>query len=247
MEGIGRMNPKRGYVPDDDRNFSASALELLRTASRHVEYLINEGYDLKQASTFVGNHFLLSDRQRLAIMRSLATKEQLKNRRMKEKQISELAGSEVWIDGFNIIITLEILACDSLLFSCMDGTVRDLASLRGTYRIIPETETAVQMLFDALEAAEIRSATILLDQPVSNSGRLKALAAGIGSQYPFDLDIQIIRDVDRNLYGKENVISSDSIILDRCSSWFNLVGTVMEKHGKTGICVWQSPDLTAAY
>ena len=49
----------------------------MQTASRHVRYLINEDYDLKQASTFVGNHFLLSERQRLAIMRSLATDEQL--------------------------------------------------------------------------------------------------------------------------------------------------------------------------
>jgi len=67
------MNAKRGFVPEDERNFSPSALKTLRTASRHVGYLINEGYDLKQATTFVGNHFLLSERQRLAIMRSLAT------------------------------------------------------------------------------------------------------------------------------------------------------------------------------
>ena len=53
------MNAKRGFVPEDERNFSPSALETLRSASRHVGYLINEGYDLKQAATFVGNHFLL--------------------------------------------------------------------------------------------------------------------------------------------------------------------------------------------
>ena len=75
------MNAKRGYVPEDERNFSPSALETMRTASRHIQYLINEGYDLKQASTFVGNHFLLSERQRLAIMRSLATEAQLEKRR----------------------------------------------------------------------------------------------------------------------------------------------------------------------
>ena len=45
---------KRGYVPEDERNFSPSAMKVLRTASGHVEYLINEGYDLKQAVTFVG-------------------------------------------------------------------------------------------------------------------------------------------------------------------------------------------------
>ena len=71
------MNAKRGYVPEDERNFSPEAVHTMQTASRHVRYLINEGYDLKQASTFVGNHFLLSERQRLAIMRGLATDEQL--------------------------------------------------------------------------------------------------------------------------------------------------------------------------
>ena len=55
----------------------------MRTASRHITYLINEGYDLKQASTFVGNHFLLSERQRLAIMRSVATNQQLAERKEK--------------------------------------------------------------------------------------------------------------------------------------------------------------------
>ena len=39
-------NAKRGYVPEDERNFSPSATEKMRTASRHICYLINEGYDI---------------------------------------------------------------------------------------------------------------------------------------------------------------------------------------------------------
>ena len=229
---------RRGYVPDDERNFSPESIEKLRVASRHVLYLINEGYDLKQASTFVGNHFLLSERQRLAVMRSLATAEQLAMRKAKLLTAAEAAGRDVWIDGFNTVITLEVLKCDSILFSCMDGTVRDLASLRGTYRIIPETEDAVRLLFDSLEEMEIHSATVLLDQPVSNSGRLKALIAGLAVEYPFDLDIQIQKDVDRDLYEKENVISSDSIMLDRCLSWINLAALCMERQNRQGLRVW---------
>ena len=229
---------RRGYVPDDERNFSPESIEKLRVASRHVLYLINEGYDLKQASTFVGNHFLLSERQRLAVMRSLATAEQLAMRKAKLLTAAEAAGRDVWIDGFNTVITLEVLKCDSILFSCMDGTVRDLASLRGTYRIIPETEDAVRLLFDSIEELEIHSATVLLDQPVSNSGRLKALIAELAVEYPFDLDIQIQKDVDRELYEKENVISSDSIILDRCLSWINLAALCMERQNRQGLRVW---------
>ncbi|MBQ1407038.1 MAG: DUF434 domain-containing protein, partial [Eubacterium sp.] len=79
------MNARRGFVPEDERNFSEEAIVKMRTASRHVLYLINEGYDLKQATTFIGNHFLLSERQRLAIMRSVATDKQLVDRAGKER------------------------------------------------------------------------------------------------------------------------------------------------------------------
>ena len=216
------MDAKRGFVPEAVKNFSPRALEIMRTASRHVCYLINEGYDLKQSTTFVGNHYLLSERQRLAIMRSLATRAQIENRQKKQVPMTALSGTEVWIDGFNTIITLEVLLSDSILFSCMDGTIRDLAALRGTYRLIPETEGAIRMLFDLLREAGVSRVNILLDQPVSNSGRLKTRMAEIGEEYPFTLDILILREVDRELYGKENVITSDSIILDHCLSWVNL-------------------------
>ena len=215
-----------------------SGIEIMRKASRHISYLINEGYDLKQATTFVGNHFLLSERQRLAVMRSLATKEQLCDRESKRIPKAELAGRAVWIDGFNTVITLEVLLCDSIILDCMDGTVRDLAALRGTYRIIPETHDAIKLLLDMLQEAQIPSVTILLDAPVSNSGRLKTLIAEIGESYPVGLDIQIIKDVDRELYGKENVITSDSIILDRCVSWINLISECVNRQRKTAFRVW---------
>ena len=228
------MNAKRGYVPEDDRYFSSATIETLRTASRHISYLINEGYGLKQASTFVGNHFLLSERQRLAIMRSLATEEQIEGRKAKERT----DGSEVWIDGFNTIITLEVMFSGSLLFLGMDGAIRDLAALRGTYRIIPETGEAVRLLLDVLEEGGTQFAHILLDEPVSNSGRLKALIADAGERYSVALDIRVQKDVDRELYGKENVISSDSIILDRCRSWINVIARCLGKHGVQPLKVW---------
>ena len=216
------MNAKRGFVPEDERNFSPEALRILRTASRHIRYLINEGYDLKQASTFVGNHYLLSERQRLAIMRSVATDRQAAVRRSRRTGIEVLAGKEIWIDGFNTIITLEVILSDSIFFTCMDGTLRDLAALRGTYRLIPETDSAVKLMLDVLEEAKAGTVRILLDEPVSNSGRLKAKIADIAEGCPFDLDIRIQRDVDRELYDRELVVTSDSVILDHCLSWVNL-------------------------
>lgn len=231
------MNAKRGYVPEDDHNFSPEAIEKMKTASRHICYLINEGYDLKQASTFVGNHYILSERQRLALVRSVSTTEQLDIRKTKEK--TSVAGCEVWIDGFNTIITLEVMFSDSLLFECMDGTIRDLAALRGTYRIIPETEAAVRMLLDTLKEQGVDTVHILLDEPVSNSGRLKALIADAGEDYPFILDIKVLKEVDKTLWEKENVITADAIILDHCVSWMNVLRICAEKYNAKMIKVWE--------
>lgn len=232
------MDAKRGFVPEDEQNFSTENLDKLRNASRHVQYLINEEYDLKQASTFVGNHFQLSERQRLAVARSIATEEQLGKRREKKLVISSLSGKTVWIDGFNTIITLEVMLSRSILLECMDGTIRDLAALRGTYRLIPETSEAVRRMLDILKEAGIKEAVILLDEPVSNSGRLKTLIADVGEDYPYSLDIRILKSVDHELYEKDCVISSDSIVIDHCRSWFNLAAECLKECEVPVVRVW---------
>jgi len=56
------MDAKCGNVPEDVRYFSLETIETMRTAFRHICYLPDEGYDLKQAPVFVCNHFLLSER-----------------------------------------------------------------------------------------------------------------------------------------------------------------------------------------
>lgn len=232
------MDSKRGYVPEDDRNFSPEAIKKMIIASRHICYLINESYDLKSASTFVGNHFLFSERQRLAIARSVATDQQIHERNEKRKDITDLRGQTVWIDGFNEIITLEVLFSHSILFRGMDGTIRDLAALRGTYRMIPETDHAIRIMLKILQESGAAGAVILLDEPVSNSGRLKTRIAEIGEEYSLNLDIQILRDVDKTLYDKDFVITSDSVILDHCRSWINLTKAAAREENADILQVW---------
>lgn len=230
------MNPKRGYLPKDEIYFSQKALATMQTAARHIRYLLNEEYDLKSVTTFVGNHYSFCERQRLALMRGVASDEQLKNRLAKKR--NSVSGGEVWIDGFNTIITLEVMLSASLLFDCMDGTIRDLAALRGSYRIIPETGAAIELLLSTLAELQADAVHILLDKPVSNSGRLKSLIAELGENFSFSLDIQLLDEVDKTLWAKENVITSDSIILDHCQSWFNLTKICAKKRNARLLRVW---------
>lgn len=229
---------KRGSAVGDEKEFSAESIRKLKKAASHIRYLVNEGYAMKSASVFVGNHFLLSERQRLALMRSISPDEQLRLRQEKECAADELCGRTVHIDGFNTVITLEIALCQSLLLQCMDGTIRDLAGLRGTYRLIEETPQAVRIIADTLEDLKVQKAVFYLDAPVSNSGRLKSLIADVWEDFDMELDIQVINDVDRTLEEKDYVITGDAIILDKCKSWFNLVCFCMEKTKAVPVKVW---------
>jgi len=239
VEGESQMQPiKRGGAQNDGREFSASSICTLKKAAGHIRYLVNEGYAIKNASVFVGNHFLLSERQRLALVRSISSDEQLLARKAKECTADRLCGSTVFIDGFNMVITLEVALCQSLLLQCMDGTIRDLAGLRGTYRLIGETPRAVHIMADTLKALKVQRAVFYLDAPVSNSGRLKSLIADEWETCDMECDIQVIKDVDRTLQEQELVITGDAIILDKCKSWFNLTAPCLEKTGAVPVKVW---------
>ncbi len=216
---------KRGYVSSYEKEF-IDQIEKLRCAGEELFYLINRGYQIKPASTFVGNHHLLSERQRLALARSISSKDRIEERLAKE--IHELKNSVVYIDAFNTVITLEIAFSGSTLLSCMDGTIRDLAGLRGTYRIIDKTDMAIETIRNVLETEGVKEAHFLIDAPISNSGRLSGKIEDMFTGSRVKAESEVINDVDRNLYDKEKVITSDAIILDNCRSWFNLTKRAIE-------------------
>lgn len=189
------------------------------------------GYDVKPVTTFVGNHYLFSERQRLALARSVSAKEYIQKRVNKELLQTERGRlpETVHIDGFNAIITLEVALSGSPVFYCRDGALRDLAGLRGTYRVIDKTQTAIELLLRQLELLYISEAVFYLDAPVSNSGRLSGVIRQCAKGYGISVQTQIIPDVDRVLEQMEGVISGDAIILNRCKSWLNVMPPLIGK------------------
>ncbi len=221
---------RRGFVPTDERDFNSGNLEKLRKASEEVYFLLNHGYPVKSVTTFIGNHYLLSERQRMALARTVSAEEKIQLRKQKELSDADLAGETLYIDGFNTVITLEIAFSDSMLFACMDGTIRDLAGLRGTYRLVDKTDTAIQAISETLTELKIKKAVFYLDAPVSNSGRLKARIAEILESAPFETEILVENAVDYLLKQKSPVVTADAIILDECKNWYNLTRKVIDTH-----------------
>ncbi len=223
---------KRGFVSTDCESFDTENLNRLRYAGEEIYFLLNRSYSIKSAVTFVGNHYQLSERQRTALSRIISPEINILIRKYKELSDDDMSEKTIHIDGFNIIITLETALSESTIFKCMDGTIRDLAGLGGSYRFIDKTNIALQALSDAFENLKIKKAVFYLDSPVSNSGRLKQKIIETLSGKSFEVEAFTETNVDSILEKKGYVISSDAIILDKCQSWYNLTDYILRTSDK---------------
>jgi len=218
----------RGPHPADEKLFAENKIGDLRAALRDFSLLLTKGYAEKSALKLVGDRFSLTERQRLAIMRSACSDQQLASRREREVKISKLAGQPIAIDGYNVLITIEAAMSGGVIFKGRDGCFRDLASIHGTYRKVTETIPAVQLIGDFLKEIGVTKALWLLDSPVSNSGRLKTLIGELAQKNDWNFEIRLLLSPDAELRKTELIVaSSDSVVLDGCKRWTNLAAEII--------------------
>ena len=213
---------KRGFMPQDEKDFNAEGIAKMKVAAQDVLYLLDAGYSTKSATTFVGDHYQLSERQRICLARSISPTQDVISRLNRE--VTDIRDETLYIDGFNAIICLEVAYASRMSFKCMDGSIRDLAGLMGTYRIMGVTHQAVRAILSTLTIRGVKEAVIYLDKPVSNSGRLKTLIFEIANEMncPIKLEVILLNAVDAQLKKLPLIASGDSIILNECDKWFNL-------------------------
>lgn len=225
------MSPRatrRGYDPKDETVFSSSTLPILLKAQEDIQWLLDHGYPMKSVITFVGSHYQLTSRQRSALQRATDRTTCYHERKSKCLDLERLEEGPLLVDGFNLIITLETAISGSMVIEGADGVIRDLAGLRGTYRIIKQTDQALDLLSLFIQAYHVPSVHVYLDAPVSNSGKLrkKILEQSLSWNSPETVDL--VPNADRELSGKARIATSDSVLLDQCQSWFNLVTAIVK-------------------
>lgn len=219
----------RGPHPKDEQLFALSCAACLARAVTDYSLLLTKGYADKSALKLVGDRFSLTQRQRLAVMRSACSDKQLIRRRESQINIADIKGKSVAIDGYNLLITIEAASSGAFLFKGRDGCLRDLASIHGTYRRVQETTPAIELIGNFLKVSQIASAMWLLDSPVSNSGRLKKIIEEIAVKNDWPWQVKLSQSPDAELIKSNcSVATSDSVILDSCKSWLNLAKEIIE-------------------
>lgn len=112
-----------------------------------------------------------------------------------------------------------------------DGCCRDVLGIHGSYHCVPETEPALRLVGRMAGELGVRCCHWWLDQPVSNSGRLKAFILDLAVREGWRWEVDLSMNPDRVLSETSEVIASaDSVILDRCGHWFNLSRSTISRH-----------------
>ena len=221
----------RGPHPEDAELFAAPARPSLRDAARDLCWLLNRGYPADSSLKLVGDRYGLAARQRTAVARSSCSDAQRTRRRLHEATAERVAGRALWLDGYNVLTTVEAALAGGVLLLARDGTYRDMASMHGSYRKVNETRPALELVGRVTEDLAVAECVWYLDRPVSNSGRLKKILDQIASGLKIPWRVELVPNPDAILIqSREIVATADSAILDRCQAWFNLARRVVEEH-----------------
>jgi hypothetical protein len=218
----------RGPHPKDLALFAEPMWDRLRYSVADLSWLLTRGYAETSSLKIVGDRFALVDRQRMAVMRCACADQALAQRRARCVSADSLSGRPILIDGYNVLTTIEAALAGGIIVLARDGCLRDLASVHGSFRRVAETVPAIQTLGQFLAAASIAPVTWLLDQPVSNSGRLKRLILDHAALHHWAWHVELVSSPDAILRStNETVATADSKVLDHCRAWVNVTRPII--------------------
>lgn len=221
----------RGPHPQDRELFAPERLAALRTAVADLAWLLSRRYAAPSAVKIVGDRHELTARQRIAVQRATCPDAALAGRIERQVGVTRLAGRQLAIDGYNLLVTIESGLAGGVILAGRDGTFRDLASMHGSYRSMTETRPALELIGRTLTDLGVADAWWALDSPVSNSARLRHRMLELAAGQEWHWTVELLPNPDRALIETPHlVVSSDSVILDGCANWTNLARHIIQTH-----------------
>jgi hypothetical protein len=221
----------RGAHPEDRELFGPRWHGALRAAVGDLSWLLSREYATPSALKVVGDRYGLNVRQRTAVMRCACADGAREARRAREVALEDVGGRPVWVDGYNVLTTVEAALAGGLVIVGRDGCWRDMASMHGTWRRVEETPVALGSVGEVLERAGVGEVVWYLDSPVSNSGRLRAVIEEVARERAWPWRVELVLDPDKLLVAAGDdvvVATADSVVLDGCEAWVSLAREVVK-------------------
>ncbi|MDD4162186.1 MAG: DUF5616 domain-containing protein [Methanothrix sp.] len=157
------------------------------------------------------------------LLRTIVSADTALRRMAKALKVHTLRGREVFVDGYNVLITTESLLEGFPVYLCDDGFLRDTRGFFRSYKASRITFCAFSEILDLLAAAGPDRVELLLDQQISRSGELANEVRGLMAERDLPGVAMTARDVDHRLKTCGYIVaSSDGNVIDAASSAIDL-------------------------
>ena len=208
----------------------------LKDASYDLKFLLNRGYRKKIALNFVANKYLLDKNARNYLARKVFSTLTSFNRIIKIVNISSINNKAIFIDGYNVLITVESICNQeySSIIMCDDGVLRDTNAIFGRYKINSHTEIALINIINLLKHYHPKCVYFLYDSPVSKSGELAKLTNSLLKNNQLHGNAVTNKNVDYELVKLVKnhdgiVATSDGAVMDKIENILDIPREICKK------------------
>jgi hypothetical protein len=182
--------------------------------------LLNQNYRKKVALNFVANHYLLDKNCRNYLARSVFSDYVSQSRKSKIVDLNEIKDSILFLDGYNVIITVESILNNNKIVLADDGLIRDTRAVFGKYKFREITISALSLIFDCISLHRPKYIEFYIDKQVSFSGKLAQEIKTMMKNYDLNGMTILSNNVDYHIIQKCSksiciVGTSDGVIVDK--------------------------------
>lgn len=211
----------------------------LADAEYELKFLLNRGYRKTVALKLVANKHLLNKELRNYLVRKVFSNELIASRKDKIIKLNQIKDKTLFIDGYNVLITVEII-CNNDYGSLVmgnDGILRDVKAIFGSYKKNSVTKSAIKSIVTLLHEENPKSIKFLYDSPVSNSGELAKLTKDIIKKSNLKGNAETYKNVDYTLVEQSKiqgsiVATSDGAVIDRINKVLDIPYWICKNKGK---------------
>ncbi len=202
----------------------------LRKGAEDFRYLLGRGYPRGNSLELIGNRYSLTKDQRALLHRGVFSSVDAAKRKKKLLAIRGVEGTDVAVDGYNVLITVEAALLKKPLIVADDNFIRDIAGVSSAYKMAGVTHSAVDLITEILTHFNPERVVFLFDAPISKSGRLASYLADRLRAAGLACEARAVPVPEKILIGYHGIVAtSDSAVIDGVDRVVDLAGHVVRK------------------
>ena len=182
-------------------------------------YLLERGYPRKASIELVGNRYSMTSQDRMVLYRGVYTQKVCEHRIAKRWSGESATYQCCVIDGYNVFITIESYLRGRLVFRALDGYIRDVSGVYGSYTFNDLTPRAADLVIRVLkqQLRGISQVVFYLDYPVSKSGEFAAFLRETCDRAGLHARVDVVKNPDSVIatrHADDVIATSDSVLID---------------------------------